>query len=179
MARDIYGRRTATWGGAFSSDDILLTFSQAQGAAVPLLLQTMQMNYQQNISQLYDLTTRNVYMIAGKPAGQGSMSQIVGPRRLAQSFMRAYGQVCNAGDHDLNFTVRGGCVGDAPLGQSTSQSTEFSESWRTAQSFFAKYVVLTTFSLAMQTPNVIVSSNMSFNFAGLEFGDDRAATAAA
>ena len=178
MARDIYGRRTATWGGAFSSDDILLTFSKIKEGAVPLMLQTMQINYQQNVSQLYDLTTRNVYMVAGKPAGQGGMSQILGPRKLAGAFMRSYGQVCNAGDHDLNFTILGGCTGDAPLGTTTT-GTDFSDSWRTAQSFIIKYVVLTSISVAMQTPNVIVSSNIAFNFAGLEFGDAESAAAAA
>lgn len=169
MARDIYGRQTATWGGAFSSDDVLLTFSQAQGAATPLMLQTLQFSYQQNVSQLYDLTSRNVYMIAGKPAGQGNMSQIMGPRRLASAFMRAYGQVCNAGNHDLNFTVRGGCVGDTPL----SSAGDNISTWDTAQSFFAKYVVLTSMTLGLQTPNVIVTSGMTLSFAGLEFGDDR------
>ena len=170
---DVFGRRTSTFGRSFSSDDILLTFPQASagsGFDVPLLLQSLNANYAQQVTQLYDLTTTNVYYIAGKPSGQGQLSQILGPQKLSRTFVETYGQVCNAGRHDLSFTMLGSCFvedsGPRPPGVSSAGA------WRQSQAFTAKFVVITTLQIAMATPQILITNNLGMMFAALEYNDE-------
>jgi enoyl-CoA hydratase/carnithine racemase len=102
MATDVYNRRLATGGESFSADDALLTFAGAQGssllgsAGTPLVLQNFQVNYQQPVNMLFDLSSPVIHFVRGRAVGSGALGQIFGPAQLQIAFLKTYGDVCNA-----------------------------------------------------------------------------------
>ena len=171
MPTDVYGRRAASFGGSFSADDAVMTFpglKDADGnrlpATVPLLLQNASFNYQQNVTRLFDLSTSNIYYVAGPAAGQGSLSQVLGPTRVSRAFMQSYGTVCDAGEHVLNFQMMAGCT--------TTADANVSQRWSSAHGFRAAYVVITQVGVQMSAQQMVIQQNLGLMFSTLEYSDN-------
>lgn len=186
MATDILGSRSATFGGAFAAESALMKFpsirgaaGQAQPAEVPLLLQSAQFSYAQGITRLYDLTTSNIYYVAGRAAGQGQLSQILGPAKLSQAFLRTYGSVCNAADHDLHFEMLAGCSVNADTTSVGQVGFSPDSSWLESHGFTAKYVVLTSIGLQMGAQSMVIQQNIGMEISSLEYFDSADAFTAA
>lgn len=109
MATDIFSR-TVSYGGAFSADGATLTFSQF-GAG--LLAQSIQWQYQQNVTRLYEVASSAIYLVAGRTQGQAGVQRVMGPTALAESFYTTYGDVCNADTNTLTFVTQTGCSGSS------------------------------------------------------------------
>lgn len=170
---DIFGSQSSTFGGAFSADDALMTFpsirdaqtGEATAAEVPLLLQSASFQYNQAVTRLYELTSNNIYYVRGRAQGQGTLNQILGPAKLSQNFMTTYGSVCNAANHDLNFTMLAGCE---------DESGDNTEAWSQQHSFTCKYVVLTSIGLSMAAQAMVIQQNVGMTFSSLEYNDNAA-----
>lgn len=173
MPTDVYGRRAASFGGAFSADDALMTFPGLRDGAgnritaqVPLLVQNASFGYQQAVTRLYDISSSNIYYVAGPAAGEGNISQILGPAKVSRAFLQSYGTVCDAGEHVLNFQMLTGCR--------TTSATNDSAAWETAHGFRAAYVVLTSIGLQMAAQQMVIQQSLGMMFSSLEYSDNAA-----
>lgn len=108
---DIFNRNTDQFGGSFSADQASVTFPALAGggADAGLLMQNMQVNYTQQITRLYELSSPAIYYVGGRTAGQASVGRVIGPRKIAAAFYQTYGDVCNAASNTLHFAMVTGC----------------------------------------------------------------------
>ncbi len=109
MPTDVFSR-DVSYGGAFSSDGTAVTFT---GFGAGLLAQHIKYTYQQKISRIYEVGSRNIYLVAGRTQGNASMTRVMGPSAIMPSFYTTYGNVCNAGSNSMTFAATTGCGGAA------------------------------------------------------------------
>ena len=85
---DIYGyKRNPKPQGTFSSEDTILTFASSSGddglaqTAAGLLVQGWNLTYSQQLQEIFELGSHNIYWVKGRPQGAGRITRIVGPPR--------------------------------------------------------------------------------------------------
>lgn len=82
-ARDLYGyQRNPKPTGVFSSDDAILSFGFNGGAgkpAVGLMVQGWNLTYAQQLQEVFELGSHNIYWVKGRPQGSGNISRVIGP----------------------------------------------------------------------------------------------------
>jgi len=169
---DIFGQKAATFGGAFASDDAIVTFTQLNdayrneniGAEIPLLLQSLAMQYQQTITRLYDLASTLVFYVRGRAAGQLSIGQVVGPSKLSYAFLTTYGQVCDAGSHSMDITLLSGCGSASQAGNNVSAGP-----WQTTQGYVAEMAVIETLGLQMTAEQMVIQQNLVMMISALKY----------
>lgn len=167
---DSFGRRQSTFAGAFSADDALLSFTNAAGVEsgdVPMLLQDAQFGYSQTVNMIYDLTSSNVYAVRGRAAGQGNMTQVLGPARLSRTFLRNYGSVCRMGSNNLTLTMKTDCTDESTPGGNAD--------WDKVSSFEIKYVVLTDITRRMAASDMMIQQSLAMMYASMVEHDGAAA----
>jgi hypothetical protein len=110
---DIFSRHVQ-FGGVFSADGASLTFSG--GASTPLgpgmLVQSVQWQYQQNITRLYEVSSDQIFLVAGRTQGQAALQRVLGPTALSVEFYEQYGDVCNIENNDIIFAAQTDCSAD-------------------------------------------------------------------
>lgn len=86
-AFDIFGyQRNPKPKAVFSSEDFLLTFGSASGGndsnqdAAGLLVQSWNIAYQQQVQEIFELGSHNIYWVKGRPSGGGALGRVVGPK---------------------------------------------------------------------------------------------------
>ena len=105
---DIFNR-TVSFGNAFKSEDVQIAFS---GVTVGMLVQSLNVGYQQQINRLWELGSQKQYYIAGRSGGNFSIAKLAGPSGSTNTFIAQYGNVCNAVSNTIAFTYGGGwCTG--------------------------------------------------------------------
>jgi hypothetical protein len=117
MPTTIFGRTPQPFGGAFSSDSTFLVFSAPEGStinAAGLLVQDINVGYEQRITKVYEIGSRAIYYFRGPSEGRASISRVLGPLPLLKEFYARYGNVCNAGINNLTFVASTGCQFPAP-----------------------------------------------------------------
>ena len=167
---DVFGQTSAAFGGGFSADDAIISFSQLDildgNTALPLLLQNLSLQYQQPISRLYDMTSNNVFLVRGRAAGRVGIGQVVGPAPLSQAFLTKYGSVCNAGKNVLDLTMQTGCVE-----QDASTATRYTHG------YIAKYCVIESLALQVQAEQMVINQNVDMSMLALESASTPSAAA--
>lgn len=103
---DIFSRE-ATVGDPFSADDSELLFRG--GDAQTMVVQSLDLSYQQTITRAWEVGSSKQYFIAGHQQGSGTMRRIIGPKPIAGQFMSQYGDVCQIQSNHITFVVRGDC----------------------------------------------------------------------
>jgi len=103
---DIFSRET-TVGDPFSADDSELLFRG--GDAQTMVVQSLQINYEQRITRTWEVGSAKQYFIGGHQQGTGSIQRIIGPKPIASSFLSQYGDVCQIQQNHITFVVRGSC----------------------------------------------------------------------
>lgn len=86
MANDIYGyKRNAKPDGVFNGEDAILTFGVTQSgggnggnSAEGYTMQDWQISYRQDVREIFELGSHNIYWYKGRPVGAGSLGRIVG-----------------------------------------------------------------------------------------------------
>ena len=170
---DIYGRQPHPFGGAIAADSAVLYFSQPTntpgvvtdlfaGAAVGLLVQSFQSNYNQPINRIYDATSNLVYYIAGRCRGEGGLQSIVGPRSLAVEFLLKFGNVCLAGSNNFYLAYAPRCDVESADGLSLIDTNQ----WGTEILSFSGVVVNNT-GHAFRAEDMLVNSQNAFMFASM------------
>ncbi len=103
---DIFNRE-ASIGEPFSADDTELIF--VGGDAQTMIVQSLSMNYRQNITRLWEIGSNKQYFVSGHQEGDALMARVVGPKPVAGAFMEQYGDVCNIQSNQITFVVKGDC----------------------------------------------------------------------
>ena len=102
--RDILNRRVE-FGDAYNADDVVITFS---GFNVGLLLSQVQIQYQQPVNRVYDLTSSKTAFVLGRTEGTFSGAGLSGPPAPLRAFLRTYGDACNMATNTIGMSSAGG-----------------------------------------------------------------------
>lgn len=158
---DVYNRTTDLHGGSFVADQARVTFPNVidasgnqLGASFGLLVQRLNMGYQQQVSRFYEIGQPHVYYVGGRTAGDMGLDRIVGPRIITPAFYRTYGDVCRARQNNMSFSIAGGCNTGDPIG---------------GVSFTTKFCVITTISLAVGAGDMIINEALRIMFSSLDY----------
>jgi hypothetical protein len=161
MSTDIFGRRALDFGGAFAADSANIGLSLectdgegVQSTSAGLLTQTLNVQYQQPITRLYEVGTQMTYYVAGRPQGTATIARILGPGVIMAAFYACLGDVCRADQNDLCFCIEAGCIGNA--------DQDFN-----AMRIGLKNVVLQSLGISIQAQDMIINEQLSLFFTAL------------
>lgn len=120
---DIFGyKRNPKPRGVFSTENSTLIFgSPGQGGQVnPVgyLVQSWNMNYTQDVQELFEIGSNELYWAKGRPVGQGTISRVIGEADVDNQnsgfFPSDAYDICKGGA-SLELTARGGSCENYPL----------------------------------------------------------------
>lgn len=148
---DVYGREVQL-GGAISADGVRVTFDDFK---VGFLAQTLGLNYQQQVTRLFELSSQRQYYVVGRPTGTLSISRVVGPVGLTRGFMRKFGNACNAAQNTINLAASAGCLTN--IGGTTGNGIGYT----------ATNVFITQMGLNVEAQSMLINEAFSMMFVGL------------
>lgn len=137
-----------TFKGGFRADQLTLTFGDSDVAGS--VVQSIQFNYQQQVTTLYEVGSANVYLVGGRSQGTASMARVIGPASAAGDLISRYNDLCNP--QDINLDTSAGCPssGSAPY-----------------QSIL-KDAVLTAISGSVTAQDAVMNEQMQFIFLDMD-----------
>lgn len=153
---ELFTRTEVDFGGAMHAQNGIIT--PANGLT-GVLMQNVQLSYQQNVSRIYELGNRGqksrVYYVGGRAQGNMSAAHVIGPGVSIKAFYDNFGDVCNAQNNtcviDLSPNV---CGTDAAAAQAK---------------YTAKFCVLVSIGMSVSAQDFVVNENSQLMFSGLEF----------
>lgn len=166
---DVFNRETSQFRGSFSADGSRLTFPNVLGfngqfaGDFGLLVQQLGVNYQQQVTRLYEVGSPAIYYIGGRTAGDFSMNRVVGPRSLQQVFYQKYGDLCQAAQNDLAFSATAGCGTSNALGGGIAVAASGSAAFR------ARFCVITSLGLRVNAADSIIAEQLNMMFSSLDY----------
>lgn len=110
---DVFGRADSPFNGAFSAEGSELFFGDAAGGidGKGNLVQSMNVQYQQPVSTLFEIGSDFRYYVVGRTSGQMSLEKILGPVASTEALLVRLGNPCLGGSRALNLTLHGvGCT---------------------------------------------------------------------
>ena len=154
---DVFARSTV-YGGAMSADMLRLNFTEFEGGeAKGLIVQSVQIQYTQQVSRLYALEDSRVYFIVGQTDGQMTIQHAIGPRGLQGAFLKTYGNPCQIGQGVFNLSLTTGCdVNDTTSKGKIKLSSP----------------LISGISLQVQSGNAIIASGITASFTSMEIISD-------
>lgn len=156
LQNDVFARRTV-YGGAMSADMLKLNFTEFTGGeATGLIVQQVQVQYQQQVSRLYALEDSRVYFVVGQTNGQLSLQHAIGPRGIQGAFIRSYGDPCNIGERVFNLSVATGCDTSQEKGKVRLASP-----------------LISGIALSLNAGDAIVMSGITASFTSMEIEDSQ------
>jgi hypothetical protein len=165
MATDIFNRGL-DFGGSFASDKATLklpALASAIGGGPDLtgfLVQNLNVNYQQQITKLYEVGGTKIYYVGGRTQGQATLSRIIGPKIVAKAFYENYGDVCRISEegNNIEFELEGascGADGNSPPGAKAK--------------YTAKFCVVTTVGFTVQAQDMLINEQVTLMIGSLEY----------
>lgn len=141
---DIFGRKASPLEGAFSADSSTVTIAGINGAKS--LVQNLQISYQQQVNQIYEVGSANRYYVVGRTNGTIAIGRVVGPANLQDAMLTRIGNACAAGDKSLTFNLGN----SACLGENIGKTTNIK----------ADACVATSVSYSVQAQDMLVNENV-------------------
>lgn len=163
---DVFNRANDSYGGSISSDGARITFSALNQGGVGLLTQSLQANYRQMINRVYEIGSDRIYLVGGRTDGGIGMNRIIGPAPIQYAFYRKFGDVCQAGNNNIDISVGAGCrtaVGGLPPSALSR--------------FGAKFNVLTSIGLSIAASDMIINEALGLMFGSLQLDGNQIGTA--
>lgn len=160
---DIFGyKRNPKPKGVFSSEDSLLTFGGTNmgaggdgSASLGLLVQNWQMQYQQQVMELFEIGTNALYWSKGRPVGNGALGRIIGAADADSGtkgfFPASAYDLCKGGALVVITAKSGACDGFKAKQVSIAMDG----------------VVVTSIGFSMQVQDVLLRENIGWRFAAL------------
>jgi len=155
MATEIFNKTPRNVVGGFSVDKATLHFPAlgADGKTSGLLIQNVQLTYQQQVSFVYDLAKADdVYYIAGRTSGTLALGKIVGSKGIVSTFYKTFGDVCNVKGKNLELSGIAGC-------DTTTADTN---------TVTIREPVIAQFGLTMNVDTAIIGENVQMIFSTME-----------
>jgi hypothetical protein len=167
---NIFSKTPKVTGSSFSVDAATFTFagltSTTQiggGRGIGLLIQNVQLQYQQQLNFIYDLSNpQAVYYVAGRAEGTLQIGKVVGDTSSMQTFFQVYGNVC-AVRQPATITGVTGCASVGPSGLPSATPN-------TANAFTINDPVMNSYGLSMTVNEGIVSEQIQMRFTDMSLG---------
>jgi hypothetical protein len=157
---EIFTRTEVDFGGAMHAQFGIIV---ASGGLTGVLMQNIQLSYQQAITRLYELGNRGektkVYYVGGRAQGSMSIAHVIGPGVSIKAFYDNFGDVCQAKDNTVMIDLTPN-VCATNLGGARAK-------------YLAKYCVLVSVGMSVAAQDFVVNENSQLMFTGLEFDDGR------
>lgn len=159
---DIFGyKRAPKPDGVFSSEDSMMVIggAEAGSANTPSLVQNWNVEYTQDVQELFELGSNKLFWAKGRPVGRGSIGRIVGqvgPDTAESGLMpKSAFDICDGGATLMIKAVGGHC-------QTTA--TRLNKGVTLVMSG----VVVTSIGFAMTVQDVRIMENYGWRFAHLQ-----------
>src|SRR5436190_24199338 len=116
-----------------------------------MLLQSVTLQYLQNITRLWELGSNKTFFFAGRTQGQISAKRIIGNRNAQLQFVKQFGDVCNMKSNHITLMMKAGCSSPQDRGKLTASG-----------------VVVQSVSYSISASDMIINEDISMLFARLE-----------
>jgi hypothetical protein len=152
---DIFNKTSNRLGGAWSADGAAVSFSgQAAGLlGVGMIVQQVNVGYQQQVTRLYEIGSNMTYYVAGRVQGNMTIGRVVGPGVVMSAFYTAFGDVCNAANNTLNLYIGTGCRSSGGV---TAQFTN--------ARFTISYAVLISVGISVGAMDMVINEQLQLMF---------------
>lgn len=147
MARDIYNR-LVDLGQPIAADATRLVLPYIGGE--DMLVQEVNVTYNQNVSQIWEVGSSFTYFVAGRTNGAMTVGRIVGAKGIGTEFIQKFADVCNMVENHMTLQFFAGCQEGQALG-----------------SLKVEGAVITSIVYRVQAQDMIVNENFSLIFARL------------
>ena len=118
MSKDVFGyTRNPKAAGVLSNENSTLVIGNASGGVAATLVQGINIQYQQQVTEVFELGSNRVYWKKGRPAGQGRIDRMVGAGsgHGLTMFGKDALDVCLGGS-TMSFKLgSGNCASDKPV----------------------------------------------------------------
>jgi hypothetical protein len=155
---NIFNKQLKSNKGGFSIDSAQLTFTALSDLSTgSLLVQGVQIQYQQQVNFIYDLNDhKGVYYVAGRADGNLNLNKVVGSGGIVKDFYAKYGNVCGIAGQDANtieLSFDTNCAGGSSQGNGKVT---------------IRNPLIVSFGLQMQVDQGVVSENVAMRFSDLD-----------
>jgi hypothetical protein len=145
---DIFGRTVVPVGGVYSSDTAVMTVSGTAGSGAGALVQNVEATYTQQVNQIFELGSNQVYMQLGRAQGNLTIGKILSN----QNFDKALFNSC-AGGATCIIQASSGCQGQG--------SSKLKGKTLTG-------VFVTQYGVSMTTQDLLIRENLVAMFTGMQ-----------
>lgn len=149
MARDVFNREVDL-GKPLAADATRLILSEIGDE--DLLIQSVAIQYQQNINRLWEVGSSKTFFIAGRTQGTIQIKRVLGGQGVSGEFVAKYGDVCNIAGNHMTFTFEAGCEDGAGLGKITASAC-----------------VIQSVGYSVAAADMVVNEDLNLMFARLEY----------
>lgn len=159
MPTDVFQRGGHDFKGSFSADSAKVVFAgggNLDAGGVGLLTQNLSVNYTQQVTRLFEIGSQNTYYVGGRTQGQATLGRVFGPRALQLGFYQKFGNVCDASDNTINFSLEAGCQGGA--------DADFAKA-----GFTIHNAVITSMGFTVQAQDMIINEQVQLMFVALSY----------
>lgn len=150
-------KATQKHNGSFQASDMVMKINGDEVAGH--VVQQIQMQYQQQITTLYEIGSNNVYYVGGRAQGTMSVARIAGPQSAPGIILNAYNNICAPGDMELS-AGSDSCAAGGTFGGGQTNST-----------YLLGGVLVTSLGISTQAQDVVVNEQMAFQFLDLDVQD--------
>ena len=151
---DIFGyTRDPKPQSVFSSDAAHLTI---EGKGDGYMIQQWQIAYQQNVQEIFELGSSNLYWVRGQPQGQMSIGRVVGG---------AYGSDLRFFGSDAFDVCQGGSEVQLEMAPGTCDAA--SSGFGTSATVHLKGVIVTAFGFSSSVQDMMIQQNIQLRFASM------------
>lgn len=146
------------WGGGVNGDCVIIQLENSKGttaidakALEGLLAQQVQVQSSKQPRQVYEIGTKNHYIIDARPSGSGTISHLIGPNR-SNLFdkLAGFSDVCTQTNLTIGAKDNCGCLGDGS--PSVGGAVTFTDG------------ILNSIQLSATANDYVVTSNLGFMF---------------
>lgn len=155
---DMFNRSNDSFAGSFSADGARMLFSMPGTAGVSsaepgMLVQQLGIQYAQQLTRLYEISSNSIYLVGGRTSGNGSLNRVMGPKKLAKEFYLTYGDICNAARNLLQFEAAAGC----------------GEAFEDSAAIHCKFLVVQQVSFSMNVGDMLINEAMAMMFSSMVY----------
>jgi hypothetical protein len=146
-------RATQTHAGGFRASDLVMRIGANTLAGH--VVQQISLQYQQQITTLYEVGSSNVYYVGGRAQGNLTIARVAGPEAVPGIVIDSYNDICNPGTLELSAGNAQCRPGGSFVNNTTGQ-------------YILKGVLIMSMGISTQAQDVVVNEQMAFQFIDLE-----------
>lgn len=140
----VFNRTTTTTGGP--ADIAIGDISEK------LYVQSLTVNYQQPVNQMYDLGSKNRLFVAGRPSGNAQLQRVVGPSAVATIWLGQFTDPCKITSNTMVLAFDPKC---SSTGTSNMKRTMY-------------YCLVTSVGFSIQAENMVMNDNTQLIFSYMD-----------